>query len=276
MIQTTENSGGPARRRVSTLGGGVAVAVCALALAGTVRAQTPSGNIGDASSQPSGAGNGAGIVNPSGSTSQYLVTTLSSNATHDGTSVSGTSAVPVATLANFAYLSPSSVAYNSSNPGTEGSAYEFTLTVTSTANSVLKFTYNFATAENVGGNENPDFAFLSVTPVNSNGLALGATSYGLLGSAGDAAGGFSVINDPNGNSPFSYTEGYKTGYTGQLAVGRYVLALGVADANTYDTGSGLYIGSVSQVPEPGTTATLALAGLLGGACLFRRRAQSAA
>lgn len=272
MIPTTETSR-HASRRGFTFGRGLAAA-CLLALAGgTASAQTvvsPGTLVGDSSTQLSGAGNGAGITNPNGSATQFLATTFSTSG--DGSTVSGNSAVPVTTLANYSYLDASSLTYRN-NSGTEGSAFLFNLNVTSAANNSLVFTYNFATAEAVDGTGNPDFAFFSLTPVDANGNATGNTTFGLLGSAGDGAGSFSAINDPLGQSPFSYTEGYKNGVRYGLANGRYVLALGVADANSFDTQSGLYVGSVTQVPEPATTALL-LVGGLGAVLVWRRRANA--
>ena len=107
------------------------VAACMLVPAGTVSAASPPlpltsvTSTGDASIQTSNNTNGAsaGVTVPGGGNSQYLVTTESVSG--DGTTVSGTSAVPVTTLANAMYLDPAQVSYNAGNAGTEGSALEF-------------------------------------------------------------------------------------------------------------------------------------------------------
>ena len=111
--------------------------------------------------------------------------------------------------------------------------------------------------------------------MDASGLATGTTLTGLLGSAGDTATGFSALNDPGLNSPFNLTEGYKTGYIGGLSPGKYVFAVGVADADTTDTQSGLFVANVAQVPEPGVTAFLALAGGAGVAWASWRRRKAA-
>ncbi len=225
---------------------------------------------GDASSQPSNNPNGpsAGVTVPGGGTSQFLLTTESVSG--DGTTVSGTSAVPVGALANAMYLDPAQVAYNSGNAGTEGSALAFTFNAQA-GYGFVEFNYNFVTAENVGAGANPDFALYSLTPVDANGFATGPATTGLLASANDPVGGFSTLNDPNLNSPFNLTEGYKTAFVGGLTPGTYVLALGVADADTTDTQSGLFVANVVQVPEPGVTTLLVLAGGAGVCWAWRRR-----
>ena len=134
---------------------GLAAATCLLAAAGTAPAAvTPLPiktvtSTGDASTQPSNnpSGPSAGVTVPGGGTSQFLLTTESVSG--DGTTVSGTGAVPVGTLASAMYLDPAQVSYNAGNSGTEGSALEFTVNI-QPGYGAVQFNYNFVTAENVG------------------------------------------------------------------------------------------------------------------------------
>ncbi len=261
-----------ASRSSVQLRAGLAATACFLSLGGGLRAQaTFSSSAGDATLQTSGAGAAAGATPPDGSTSEYLVTT-ESKASYGSSVSGGAGAVAATTLANYSYLDANQLVYNSNNPGVAGSAVQFTLSTTSVSNNAVQFTYSFATSENVGGGGvNPDFGYYAFTPVDTNGLATGATTYGLLGSAGDVAGSFSTITDPNANSPFNLVESYQTFTLPNLAVGNYVLTLGVADANATNTQSGLFVGSVNQVPEPNGALLLVL-GVVGfGAVWVSRR-----
>ena len=137
------------------------------------------------------------------------------------------------------------------------------------------------TAEPIGqSGVNPDFSLYTITPVDNNGFATGATQIAPLGSAGDAAAGFSIIPDLAATSPFSFEEGYKPTTFLLTTPGSYVIGFAVADANTFDTQSGLFVSdfAIVNVPEPGVTAILLLAGAAGAAWMMvrRRRAQAVA
>ena len=279
MIHSLSVSAAPGR---STRGVALRLALAAAALLtlnATARAQfLLRGTVGDASLQTSGVGAASGALPPTGSPTEYLLTTENSAPTHDGGNVSGNDAVPVQVLANTLYLDPSAVQSSAGNPGTEGSALEFSLQATGAT--VINFSYDFVTAEDVGQNDaNPDFAFATLTPVDGMGLATGPTQVFPLGGVGDPAGNFSTINDLAGTSPFSFEEGYQSGRILTTAGGNYVIGFAVSDANTFDTQSGLFLSTdimAAAVPEPGVTTLLLLAGGCGVAWMTARRRRARA
>ena len=279
MIHPSRDHTAFGRQTSNALIGVAAVAASLLATAVQLRAQGTLTNIygaGDASVQMSGAGAASGVISPSGV--EVLLTTENSNPTHDGGNVSGIDAIPEQNLSNFLYLDPASVQSSTGNPGTEGSAFEFA--VTTTGPTAFTIETNFVTAEDVGQSDaNPDFSLETVTPVDSNGFALGATSVTPLGGVADGAASFSVIPDVAGTSPFSFQEGFKTTTVYLNGAGDFIVGFGVADANTFDTQSGLFLDGailLTPVPEPGTFATLLFAAGAGLAWMAVRRSRVSA
>ncbi len=259
--------------------GGAAVLVGCLVSAPEAWAQDAIGDYGYVSgSDPVSAG-----VTPPDGAQQVLLTTENSAPTHDGGTVfadpintdGSTGAVPTATLASFIGADPAVINYNANNPGTEGSA-DF-IEVDATGATVLSLDYDFVTSELVGAaNLHPDFAFLTSAQL-VDGMEVAPASFSLLASAADTANAFKTIADPNGLSPFDVQEGYKSLSISIATAGTYIFGLGVADADTFDTQSGLFLDdvTVTAVPEPGAVKMLLLASA-GAAIWFLRRGRNMA
>ena len=273
MIHSSFLTAAPGRSTRRAALGVALAAVALLALDATAHAQLT--RAGDADFYTSGVGPASGVIAPS-TGAELLLTTENADPAHDGGNVSGFSAVPVAALANYLYLGPGDVQYNAGNPGTEGTGVELALTATGPTS--VTFFSDFVTSEPIGqSGVNPDFSLYTITPVDNNGFATGATQIVPLGSAGDAAAGFTEIPDLAATSPFSFEEGYKPTTFLLNTPGNYVIGFAVADANTFDTQSGLFVSDLAivSVPEPGVTAILLLAGAAGVAWMMvRRRAQA--
>jgi hypothetical protein len=180
-------------------------------------------------------------------THQLLLTTI--NNTHDGPdgySHQFADAVSNATLASFFGVSGSLIR-DGAAVSQEGSGFNINLG-TLTAGSTISLDWNFLTDEVQPGAHN-DFAFYTLT-----GLS-----------------GVTVISDTNNpmldptdasNTVFSLATGYHTLSISINTTGSYVLGLGVSDATTSDTPSGLLVDNirvVSPVPEP-TTIAFSIAG----------------
>jgi hypothetical protein len=204
-------------------------------------------SIGDASIR---SGNYFGI-SPTDGTHQLLLTTISTAGAHDpGPNQSGTNAVSVSSLAAFLGVSTSSIRDGTAT-GQEGSAFSLNLGSV-LGGTIVSFKYDFMSNEVQPGAHN-DFAFITLTGMSGNTPVVADT----LG----------VLAPTTGvGNPFVIETGYKTFSFTIPTTGIYTLGIGVVDATTTDTSSGLLVDSIN-VPEGGSAvvllgmAVLALEGL---------------
>ena len=247
----------------------VALFVCCVGLraanAGTVQgfeSGLPSGStIGDASVQ----GAYEGITPPEGS-KQLLLTTINNAPNSDPgvNPISPNNAVGVSSVASFvgnggAGVTGSTLRFDASHTGREGSAFDITMSLN--VGDVVTFQYDFLTAEDPTDSvPHQDFGF--ATLVNSAGSLV---NYQILGHQTTAV-------NSTGQSPFFNETGtsgnhYSTYSFNITTAGTYTLGIGVMDAQTMDTPSALLVDNISvasTVPEPGVIALAVIgAGLLG-------------
>ncbi|MEM6446844.1 MAG: PEP-CTERM sorting domain-containing protein [Cyanobacteria bacterium J06642_2] len=127
-------------------------------------------------------------------------------------------------------------------------------TFTADAGETLSFDYNFLTNETTPTTFN-DFAFISLTST-------------------------SLLEDTNSgfvSSPTSFSEetGFSAFSTKFSSSGTFTLAVGVLDVNDGIVDTAILVDNVNVVPEPASTAGLAIAGLAGVASYLRRRQKQA-
>ena len=262
------------RRQILALPGVLAVVLGGLLAGSSAQAQEAVGDFGFV--LPS-SGISAGVTPPDLG-QQLLLTTENSNPSHDGGTVfadavngdGSTGAVPISVLAGVIGADPASIVYNANGPGTEGSGYSFV--VNAAGPSVLSVNADFVTSEPIGApGVNPDFAFYNIAQVVGGFLV--SPQFGLLGSAADDSSNFQVISDPHGTSPFDFQEGYQTATFAIPAAGSYLFGFGVADANTFQTQSGLFLDNIqlTAVPEPSSGVLLLLPAAAAAYVAMRRR-----
>jgi hypothetical protein len=191
-------------------------------------------------------------IAPTQGTKQMLMTTINNTNDSPQTNQSGSDAVSVTTIASFLGVSTSSIR-DGTAAGQEGSAFTINLG-TLTAGTTITLNYDFLTNELAPGQHN-DFAFWEL---NSGTIhVFSDTNSGLLG----------PTNGPG--NPFALETGYQTLTISITATANYTLGLGVMDATTTDTSSGLLIDNIQvvAVPEPTTFAF----GIAGAALLVALR-----
>jgi hypothetical protein len=182
-------------------------------------------------------------IAPTEGTKQMLLTTINNTSDSPQTNQSGSNAVSVTTIGTFLGESTSSIRDGTAT-GFEGSAFTINLG-TLTAGTTVTFNYDFLTNEIQPGAHN-DFAFWEL---NSGTIHIFADTNSLLNPTTGAS------------NPFALETGYKTVTITITTTGTYTLGLGVMDATTADTSSGLLIDNiqVTPVPEP-TTIGFSVAG----------------
>jgi hypothetical protein len=186
-----------------------------------------------------------GVTPPSGS-NQYLITTISANDAGDGFSpISGTNAVPNATLSSTLHVTPPALSQ-------EGSGFLLPFTV-SAGDQILTFQYDFLTNEIAPGNHN-DIAFAWI--LNSSNTLQGSVQ--TITTANLAQASLVQLSD---QSTFQFHTTYQlfSMNVSALAPGNYQLGIAVTDRSTTDIPSGLLVDNIQIVPEPSTLG-LAIAG----------------
>jgi hypothetical protein len=227
----------------------VFIGVLLIALAGIARATLVEGFESGSFSGSEATSGDVGIrgtyftIAPTQGTKQMLMTTINNTNDSPQTNQSGTNAVSVTTIASFLGVSTSSIRDGTAT-GQEGSAFTINLG-TLTAGSVITLNYDFLTNEIQPGAHN-DFAFWEL---NSGTIHVFADTNSVLLHPTNAS-----------NTVFGLETGYQTLTINILATASYTLGLGVMDATTMDTSSGLLIDNIQVlVPEPSTVA-FAIAG----------------
>jgi serine protease len=194
-------------------------------------------------------------INATEGTHQMLMTTINNG--HDAPQTHFFSdAVPNSSIDSFFGL-----AATQPRDGTavsqEGSAFSINLG-TLTAGSTISFDYDFLTNEIQPGAHN-DFAYY---------LLVGSSTVNVLADTNSA-----FLHPTTGaGDPFALETGYHTATINITTTGTYTLGLGVSDAVTTDTSSGLLIDNIqviSPVPEP-TTIAFSVAGAALLVALRRR------
>jgi hypothetical protein len=194
-------------------------------------------------------------INATEGTHQMLMTTI--NNVHDAPQTHVFSdAVPNSSIDSFFGLA-STQPRDGQNVSQEGSAFSINLG-TLTAGTTISFDYDFLTNEIQPGAHN-DFAYY---------LLLGSSTVNVLADTNSA-----FLHPTTGaGNPFALETGYHTATINITTTGTYTLGLGVSDAVTTDTSSGLLIDNIqviSPVPEP-TTIAFSVAGAALLVALRRR------
>ena len=178
-------------------------------------------------------------IAPTQGTKQMLMTTINNTNDSPQTNQSGTNAASVTTIASFLGVTTSSIRDGTAT-GQEGSAFTINLG-TLTAGTSVTLSYDFLTNEIQPGAHN-DFAFWEL---NSGTIhVFSDTNSGLLHPTTGVG------------NPFALETGYQTLTINITATANYTLGLGVMDATTTDTSSGLLVDNIQvfPVPEPTTFA----------------------
>src|SRR6266404_606540 len=159
-------------------------------------------------------------IAPTQGTKQMLLTTINNTSDSPQTNQSGANAVSVTTIASFLGVTTSSIRDGTAT-GQEGSAFTINLG-TLTAGTQVTLDYDFLTNE-VGGNK--DFAFWEL---NSGTIHVFSDTTNAL------------LHPTTGvGNPFVLETGYQTLTISITTTTNYILGLGVMDATTTDTSSGL-------------------------------------
>lgn len=229
--------------------GAVLTGVLLLSLAGIARATLVEGfESGSFSGSESTSGD-VGIrgayftIAPTEGTKQMLLTTINNTSDSPQTNQSGASAVSVVTIGSFLGESTSLIRDGTAT-GQEGSAFKINLGALNVGD-VVTFDYDFLTNEIQPGAHN-DFAFWEL---NSGAIHLFADTNSSLHATNAS------------NTAFTLETGYHTVSIPITTAGTYTLGIGVMDATTTDTSSGVLIDNiaVTAVPEP-TTVAFSIAG----------------
>jgi len=191
-------------------------------------------------------------IAPTEGIKQMLLTTINNTSDSPKTNQSGANAVSVTTIASFLGVSTASIR-DGSQTGQEGSAFTINLG-TLTAGTQITLNYDFLTNE--PNTTHNDFAFWEL---NSGTIHVFADQN-------------STLNPTTGaGNPFALETGYQTLTITIPVTATYTLGLGVMDATTTDTSSGLLIDNIqtNAIPEP-TTIAFSIA---GGALLVALRSR---